>query len=268
MKKWAGFIALALLLCLQTEARAGEQTGIYVAPKFMTGFTGWHGKNELGVSSNMPGTGQGSYSEGAQHANTLVGGALAIGYDFDKKYEIPVRAEIEYGVWSKLSGETSLGTNLDAVFTGTGDAVMAFTGMQFEMDIQTLMANLYWDFKNSTAFTPYVGAGLGLAFIQARAVVKGNGTNAAHAASFSLEKDTGIRGQTNFAWQVGAGCSYAFTDAVSVDLGYRFVSLGNVETNTARVAIEALGSTTSFSAKGKVENLYMHQVGLGLRITF
>ncbi|MDR3361894.1 MAG: outer membrane beta-barrel protein [Desulfovibrio sp.] len=265
MKKWAGFVALALLLCLQTEARAGEQTGIYVAPKFMTGFTGWHGKNELGVSSSYTGTGQGSYSEGAQHANTLVGGALAIGYDFDKKYEIPVRAELEYGVWSKLSGETSLGTNLDAVYSGAG--VTMLVDMKFEMDIQTLMANLYWDFKNSTAFTPYVGAGLGLAFIQARAIVMGSGGSAT-VGSFSAEKDTGIRGQTNFAWQVGAGCSYAFTDAVSVDLGYRFVSLGNVETNTARLAFENTGTTTSVSAKGKVENLFMHQIGLGLRITF
>lgn len=33
-------------------------------------------------------------------------------------------------------------------------------------NIQTLMLNAYWEFHNSTKFTPYIGAGIGLAFLQ------------------------------------------------------------------------------------------------------
>ena len=46
-----------------------------------------------------------------------------------------------------------------------------------EWGVQTLFANAYWDFHNSTAFTPYLGGGLGMGFIKTKytADVDGDG---------------------------------------------------------------------------------------------
>ena len=59
---------------------------------------------------------------------------------------------------------------------------------------------------------------------------------------------------TVFAWNVGAGCSYAFTDNVSADLAYRYVGLGK--------------NKTSYNDDSITTNPAMNEVSLGLRLTF
>ncbi len=98
---------------------------------------------------------------------------------------------------------------------------------------------IYFDFHNSSDFTPYFGAGLGLAFVHQHFEGVGN------ELYFN---------NTNFAWQVGAGVAYALNETVSVDLGYRFISYG-----TSRM--ETVGLETSAYGSG-------HEFALGLRFNF
>lgn len=88
---------------------------------------------------------------------------------------------------------------------------------------QTLLANMYLDFENETDFTPYVGGGVGISFVGP---------------------------DTNFAWNVGGGVSYEVTENIEVDLGYRYLSLGQ------------------FEHRNTEGNLYMHEAMLALRYTF
>lgn len=60
----------------------------------------------------------------------------------------------------------------------------------------------------------FTGAGIGVAGIDAKTT-----------DNFSVGKDDPYQ----FAWQVGAGLSYAFTDRVSLALGYRYFDMGDVE---------------------------------------
>ena len=76
---------------------------------------------------------------------------------------------------------------------------------------ESILVNAYWDINTCSRFTPYVSVGAGLAKLNFRAkteepVIKAN--------------------PSNFAWQVGAGVSYAATDSIDVDLGYRYVDTG------------------------------------------
>ena len=113
-----------------------------------------------------------------------------------------------------------------------------------ESRLQTLMVNGYWDITNIMDFTPYVGAGVGLLFANTRGSADINGQ---HFGS----SDTDVK----LAAQVGLGCSYFFTPNISADLGYRYLFSGDSETGYNGYSLRA-------------ESLSLHQVALGLRVTF
>lgn len=116
-------------------------------------------------------------------SNVSIGGGLALGYDFWYQYNVPVRVEAEYMIRSTTH------------FQNTDRNVRAVVP-------QTIFANAYADFHNTTPVTPYVGGGVGVAFVGP---------------------------ENNFAWNVGGGASYDITDFLKASLGYRFVSYGNIE---------------------------------------
>lgn len=134
----------------------------------------------------------GSYTKGA-----FVGGVMA-GYDFSYDFDIPVRAELEYSM------RTHAKKNVDS--NGTE--------IQVKTRFDTLLANFYYDFYTGTAFTPYINAGLGVAFDKLK--IDDNGTES-------------NKNKTRFAWEVGLGSSYNFTDALSADFSVRFVDAGKVK---------------------------------------
>ena len=182
--------------------------------------------------------------------DSVFGGALAVGYDFYKKIQVPLRAELEYAAFSQAEGKSSETSYYDDVIFGKGSITQ-------KLGVQTLFLNVYYDFRNSTAFTPYLGAGLGLAFLRAKGqqdwwnyydgVLDESGT-------FKL----GAKTSTNFAWNIGAGLAYDFTDYFSLDLNYRFAGLGKAKT----ADVEGGGWRI------KADNVYMHQVLLAFRFTF
>lgn len=242
MKRILGVLLLVGVMVTPTIASAGEQIGIYVAPKFVYGLTqmdSFKGHfNEAGDS----------YSQsGGSRTDDTFGGSIAIGYDFDKKFGVPIRAELEYAGFSKAETQKSYG---DEDFTSK---------MKQTFGIQTLFANAYWDINTGTKFTPYVGAGLGMAFINTK--FKDSGYDNADPDD-SWNDSTGSKNVTNFAWNVGAGLGYDFTENWTMDIGYRFVGLGSVKTKTYS------SSEDDFAMYGKTSNLYQHQIAVGVRYTF
>lgn len=71
-----------------------------------------------------------------------------------------------------------------------------------ELGVHTLLFNLFWDIYDFDGLKPYIGGGLGVGF-------------------FSQDSD-----ETGFAWQIGAGLSYHFTQNVAFSAGYRFAGYG------------------------------------------
>ena len=80
------------------------------------------------------------------------------------------------------------------------------------LENNSVMLNAYYDIDTGTKFTPYVGAGIGMARLKAK---------------IDDEQDFS-KSKTTFAWQVGAGVSYAMTENVSLDAGYRYTDSGDV----------------------------------------
>lgn len=207
-------IAFALVIALAMPAAAAEVNGIYGGIKFIDSIQTVWGTSDL---------------SGSQSQNT-VGGGIFIGYDFYHQHQFPLRAEIEYAI------RTDVDTEIDTD-GGRGNSIDANFGLQ------TLMANLYLDFHNSTAFTPYIGGGLGMGFIRTDYEFNDGARN------FSKSETN-----TVFAWNVGLGCAYAFNDNISADLAYRYVGLGENEVKAWNAKLNTMGGA--------------HEFSLGLRFTF
>ena len=177
----------------------------------------------------MAGSGVGSYNQ------FTLGGALALGYDFWPEQMLPLRTEIEFALRANSRKNWSdRGVNLSEV-KGTWNN-------------STLFANLFWDFHNDTAVTPYVGAGIGLAFTYAGYDFKDNNGN-----RFSADDRF-----TNFAWNAGAGLAYNINENFTLDASYRFVGLGYNQV-----------SATSNSQKYEIGNRpYNNEFMFGLRYGF
>lgn len=75
----------------------------------------------------------------------------------------------------------------------------------------TLLMNGYYDFTNSSAFTPYITGGLGIATIE----IKDWNISDSGLSSFNERC-------TAYAYQVGAGIGYAITEKITIDTKYRY----------------------------------------------
>ncbi|MDR2055305.1 MAG: outer membrane beta-barrel protein [Desulfovibrio sp.] len=221
------FLGMALIVVLAAPA-AAEVKGIYGGLKFIDSI---QNTGSMSKGDDAKGFGIGQYGQ-----NT-VGGGVFLGYDFFPVLDVPVRAEVEYAV------RTNMNTTWDRSFT---DGVnTAKSEIEAQWNLQTLFFNAYWDFHNSTAFTPYIGAGIGVGFINSSYDVSGY-LNGQKLGSVSESKQNSV-----FAWNAGIGCSYAFNENVSADLAYRFVGLGYYE-----------------PADGLGMSPYANEFSLGLRFTF
>ncbi|MEG6502274.1 MULTISPECIES: outer membrane protein [unclassified Desulfovibrio] len=218
------FLAVALTVALAVPAFA-QNSGFYLGLKFI---------------DSIQSTGNVSTSKGAnlfdtgEYSQNTVGGGAFVGYDFYPANDIPLRTEIEYAIRTNSETDWDGKHGLDATLKG-------------RWNLQTLFLNLYWDFHNDTAFTPYIGGGLGMGFIESRYKVEGLGYSGSSTDY-----------NTVFAWNAGAGVSYAFTDTISADLAYRFVGLSYYE------------HEKSFGGqKAKVGMApYANEFSLGVRFTF
>lgn len=145
---------------------------------------------------------------------------------------------------------------------------------EFRGSLQTtmVMANAYADLGTWYGFTPYLGAGIGLARHDLGGIsstgVTSTGTafnvnNVPNGASMPLAfSSLAGRTRTNLAWAVMAGFSYNISSNLKLDLGYRHLDLGNLQS----------GAITCGCGQGslgiKIRNLASNEIRLGLRWVF
>ena len=141
-------------------------------------------------------------------------------------------------------------------FDGNSETIDAPEGISSffinELRTQSLMFNAYYDFKNTSKFTPYVSAGAGVTRVKNTQTLN---------PQFSEEVNLGLSDTSNsFTWSAGAGVAYKVTENVALDLAYRYVDAGEIEFKNS-VAQEAakLKSTADLTS---------HDYSLGIRYNF
>lgn len=88
------------------------------------------------------------------------------------------------------------------------------------------LLNGYYDFSNTTAFTPYLSAGLGYAKVEL------NDYNISGSGLPNFSGDDSV-----FAYQVGLGVGYAVTDKVTLDAKYRYFATEDIELGISELEI-------------------------------
>lgn len=198
--------AIALLLPLAAKADEGFFLG-----------------GNLGLSMPTDST----FSDGANSNNVEYdagfAGLLSAGYQFDNNW----RAEAEFG--ARLNQISDI--------TGTGAA--APTG---DTNVYSLMANAIYGIPTGTKFTPYVGAGAGVAWV--------NNSSVATTLATTVD-DT----DTVFAYQGIAGIEYDINPLLKASLDYHYF----------RTADTSFTAASAATVDGDYEN---HTVTVGLRYLF
>ena len=215
-------VAVAALVLTEGAAQSQEALSFDNPHVYVSVFAGSSLPNDIKVNYNS-----GAYSSStSMHLKSgyLLGGAIGMeANDY-------LRGEIEYSrgrwegksYWAKVSG----GVINSGDFPGTATA-------------NFLLANVWFDLKTQYPITPYVGGGLGIGWTDA---------NLNDYAGDSYGKD--------FAFQLGAGAKYSFSEHVSLDAGYRFKSIPDVR-------IHDLAG--DFPLTGGAYNSHNFQVGLTYR---
>jgi opacity protein-like surface antigen len=93
-------------------------------------------------------------------------------------------------------------------------ATPTYDGASGNINATYLLGNVWADLPTQSAFTPYVGGGLGVGWANADVTIGGH--------------EGLINGNSSLAFQIGAGVKFAASDKVDIDIGYRFKDLTNV----------------------------------------
>ncbi len=229
MKKLSMILAILAVSLMLTGVAFAENGGFYGSIKAGGSFL-----DATKSTSTNSTDATGSSSKFKDDSGYALG--AAVGYNW-MDMDMPIRTELEYMYHSdfKFQAEDSNSTLTDKI------------------NLQTLMLNAYWDFYNSTAFTPYINGGVGFAWVKEKF-----STTAGTAALTAPDDHT----TTNFAFNLGAGVGWSITDSVIMDLAYRYNHYGNGKKVTAGLATEAVRKTS------QVKNISTHDVLLGLRYQY
>ena len=130
--------------------------------------------------------------------NLNIGGSS--GYDFGF---VRIEGELAYkrGEISSINDQTSQ---------------VKYANVDGGVGVYSVMGNVFFDLRNSSPVTPYIGGGIGVATLYLDDTY---GTNSS-TGHRDLLYESGSN--TVFAYQAGAGLEIALNNRLSLDLGYRY----------------------------------------------
>ncbi|SDR32949.1 outer membrane protein [Pseudovibrio sp. Tun.PSC04-5.I4] len=122
-----------------------------------------------------------------------------------------------------------------------------------KIDVWTILFNAYADLGNYNGFMPYLGAGVGVSYVNV------HGGNFANPSTGHGKYPGGNK--WNLSWALMAGVGYDINENWKIDAGYRYLDIGEVETKKFD---RGGGKMVSV----KYEDLAAHEVRVGLRYEF
>ncbi|EIM28217.1 outer membrane protein [Microvirga lotononidis] len=168
-----------------------------------------------------------------------------------------VGAGVGYRFNANVRADVTLDHTFDARFKGVV-APFSLTAVsiadQAQFESSTFMVNGYLDFRPVMGFTPYIGAGIGMAHnIFSRHVL------ATYDPATGNETFLRFAGGDDFslAWALMAGVGYQLSSNFTLDLGYRYASLGSVKTRSYDTGIGV-----------DMESIGAHEMRFGVRYSF
>jgi opacity protein-like surface antigen len=124
------------------------------------------------------------------------------------------------------------------------------------------LANAYLDLGTWWCITPFIGAGVGSAYTTSSGFTDigliSDGSTGFGFASKEFSK-------WNLAWAVHAGLAYTVTNNVKLELAYRYLNLGDVQTQTIDCASGGCAAPGGARAYYTLTNFDSHDIKVGMR---
>jgi len=129
-----------------------------------------------------------------------------------------LRLEGEFGFLSSnvSSINAAPGVHFDSIY-----GPVTTINPDVNVSVFTGMMNAWFDFKNKSRVTPYIGGGIGFAYVYV-----GDTWGNDHYYDYNYYND-----DTVFAWQVGGGVAIRLIPNLDLDLGYRYLAADNLNLN-------------------------------------
>ncbi|MEP0520093.1 MAG: outer membrane beta-barrel protein [Hyphomicrobiales bacterium] len=244
--KTLGAIAALATMLAGPAVAADLPTYVYEEPVYdkagawyLRGDIGYVATRDYSATYNGSAGHQEFYNEDYDHS-WLIG--VGVGYQFNHYFRMDLTWD--YTATWDFEGNT--------ICLGGGGCGSTYNDEYSSFSMHTVLANAYLDWENSSSWTPYIGAGLGFAYINA-------GRHYANNADGSYAA-FGENGNFNFAAAAMAGVSYEVSQNFSLDASYRYLWVGDVESGESE--------TSGLTGKVTYHDVDFHQVRVGGRYTF
>ena len=191
----------------------------------------------------------GGFAYGDHTIDAQVIAGLGAGYQINNYFRADVTGE--YRSESRIHASESY-----TAFCASGTCSDDYNGSAHNA---VFLLNGYVDIGTWYGVTPYIGAGVGAAFNTFSSLIDTSYSTGGFGAT------TGSRTTTNLAYAGMVGVSYAISPNLKLDLGYRYLDMGNLKSG----AISCYGGVASgCSYEVQKYRLTSSDIRLGLRYQF
>lgn len=250
--------AAAVAVVVATGARAADMP-VYYEPEPQQEYSSWYLRGDIGATfqisddldspyfDEIAAAGDTLYLFDSEWAPSWFLGA-GVGYRINENFRVDVTGEWRFD--SDFSANDAYDTDSDGDIDGTND----YDGKKEEA---VFLLNAYYDFESYGIITPYVGAGVGAAWIKISDFTDTNDMTGGFGLSGSTET-------WNFAAALYAGASIELKENLMLDVGYRFLYMGDAETEDLLTA----GGVNIENNPFNFDNIMSHDLKVGLRYAF
>jgi opacity protein-like surface antigen len=195
---------------------------------------------------------------GATDQSTAFFGGVGIGYRFNNWFRVDGTFEYRGG------GSIGVNDRIDYI-NGAGNAGVLTNTYKGNLSSMVALFNAYVDLGTWNCLTPYIGAGIGYASNRITGLTD-QGANWVDTTTAIIQPTLGTAGngtKTGVAWALMAGVGYEVNKNLTLELGYRYLNLGDAQSGVIRNAF--LNDTY---APLKAKSLDSHDIKIGMRWNF
>lgn len=213
---FAGVSAAAMLGVNAFAADLPPPPPMVYQPVVVQPFGGWYLRGDIGITNQQVDSLQNVLIDGAINHQWLDEPSFTSGMS----YGLGIGYQVNDWLRLDLTGEYRSGSDfraLDSFLNGAAVNTNDYTAVKREW---LFLMNAYLDLGTWWCITPFIGAGVGfsnltIANFRDNNIIAGGGGWAPDQT------------ETNFAWAIHAGASYAVTKNFAVEFSYRYVNLGD-----------------------------------------
>ena len=200
----------------------------------------------------------GSFISAAIDDSMLIGAGF--GWQINRNFRLDLTGEY------RSTAQIKAMDNLRADLVDPDGVLQANTLYQGNLTSYVGLLNAYYDVFTWRGFTPYVGAGIGIAHNSMSDFTTASSSSfidaATGAETIQLTNGTAqSNSQSTLAWALMAGTSYDISPSAKLDLGYRYINLGS-GLATATGPIDCLCGTTGSPLE--LSDLHASEVRIGI----